>query len=48
MNDEMADTMTQNNIMDGKLVRDAAYDDKEYDVASLWRNMAIGENREIN
>ena len=44
MNDEMADMMKWNNIIDGKLVRDIAYDD----VTSLWRNMAIGENQEID
>ena len=40
--------MAQNNIIDGKLVRDIAYDDKEDDVTSFWRNMEIGENQEIN
>ena len=34
--------------MDGKLVRDIAYDDKADDVTSLWRNMAVGENQEID
>ena len=48
MNDEMEDMMTQTNIIDGKLVRDIAQDDKEDDVTSLWRNMAIGENQEID
>ena len=47
MNDEIAYMMTQNNIIEGKLVRDIAYDDKEDDVTSFWRNMAIGENQEI-
>ena len=40
--------MTKNNIIDGKLVRDIAYDDKADDVTSFWRNMAIGENQEID
>ena len=44
MNDEMEDMMTQNNIIDGKLVRDIAYGD----VTSFLRNMAIGENQEID
>ena len=44
----MEDIMTYNNIIDGKLVRDIAYDDKVDDVISFWRNMAIGENQEIN
>ena len=48
MNDEMADMITQNNIIDGKLVRDIAYDEKADDVTSLCRNMAIGENQEID
>ena len=48
MNDEMPYMITQNNIIDGKLVRDIAYDDKEGDVTSFWRNMAIGENQEID
>ena len=39
--------MTQNNIIDGKLVRDITYDDRPDDVTSLWRNMGIGENQEI-
>ena len=40
--------MTQNKIIDIKLVRDISYDDKEDYVTSLWRNMEIGENQEIN
>ena len=40
--------MTQNKVIDGKLVRYIAYDDKADDVTPLWRNMAIGENREID
>ena len=48
MNDEMEDMMTQNNIIDGKLVREIYYDDKEDDVTSFWKNMAIGENHEID
>ena len=44
----MADIITQNNIIDGKLVRGIAYDDKEDDVTSFWRNMPIGENQEID
>ena len=40
--------MTQNNIMDGKLVRDIAYDEIADDVTSLWRNMEIGENQEMD
>ena len=44
MNDEMEYMMTYNNILDGKLVRDISYDDKEDDVTSNWRNMEIGEN----
>ena len=40
--------MKMNNIIDGKLVRDIAYDDKADDVTSLWRNMEIGENQEID
>ena len=35
MNDDMADMMTENNIIDGKLVRDIAYDDKADDVTSF-------------
>ena len=35
-------------MIDGKLVRDIADDDKANDVTSLWRNMAIGENQEID
>ena len=48
MNDEKEDIMTYNNIIYGKLVRDIAYDDKADDVTSFWRNMAIGENQEID
>ena len=48
MNDEKADMMTWNNIIYEKLVRDIAYDDKADDVTSFWRNMAIGENKEID
>ena len=44
----MEDMMTKNNIMDGNLVRDISYDDKADDVTSFWRNMAIGENQEID
>ena len=40
--------MTQNNIIDGKFVRDISYDDKEDDVTSLWRNMTIGGNKKID
>ena len=40
--------MTQNKIIDGKLVRDISYDDKSDGVTSFWRNMAIGENQEID
>ena len=40
--------MTYNNIINGKLVRYIAYDAKLYDVTSFWRNMAIGENQEID
>ena len=47
MNDEMEDMMTQNNIIDGKLVRDITYDDNADVVTSFWINMAIGENQEI-
>ena len=36
--------MTQNNIIDRKLVRYISYDD----VTSFWRNMAIGENQDID
>ena len=42
MNNEMVDMMTQNNIIDGKLVRDIAYDDKVDDVTSFWKSMAVG------
>ena len=48
MNDEMADMITQNNIIDGKLVRDIAYNEKVDDMTSFWRNMAISENQEID
>ena len=48
MNDDMADMMTQNNIIDGKLVRETTYDDKAYDMTSFWRNMETGENQEID
>ena len=48
MNDDMVDMMTQNNIIGGKLVRDISYDDKVDDVTSLWRNMEISENQEID
>ena len=48
MNNEMEDMMTQNNIIDGKLVRDISYDEKADDVTSFWRNMEIGENQEID
>ena len=48
MNDEMEDMITQNNIIDGKLVRDNSYDDKVDDVTSFWGNMVIGENQEID
>ena len=48
MNDELEDMMTQNNIIDGKLVRDIAYDEKVDDVTSFQRNMAIGEIQEID
>ena len=48
MNDDIVDMMTQNNIIDGKLVRYIAYDDKADDVTSLWKNMKIGENMEID
>ena len=48
MNNEMEDMMTQNNIIDGKLVRDISYDEKADDVTSFWRNMEIGENKEID
>ena len=41
----MEDMITQNNIIDDKLVRDISYDDKVDDVTSFWRNMAIGENQ---
>ena len=40
--------ITQNNIIDGKLVRDILYDDKVDEITSLWRNMVIGENHEID
>ena len=43
MNNAMEDMMTQNNIIDGKLVRYIAYDEKVDNVTSLWRNMEIGE-----
>ena len=46
--DEMSDMMTQNNIIDGKLVRDISYDDKVDDVTSFQRNMEIGENQVID
>ena len=48
MNDEMEYMMKLNKIIDGKLVRDISYDEKADDVTSLWRNMAIGENKEID
>ena len=48
MNDEMEYMTTQNNIIDVKLVREIAYDDKTDDVTSLWRNITIGENQEID
>ena len=47
MNDEMEDMITYNNIIDGKLVRDIAYDDKIDDVTSLWRNMELVKIREL-
>ena len=48
MNDEMADMMKQNKIIDGKLGKYISYDDEADDVTSFCRNMAIGENQEID
>ena len=41
--------MTQNNTIDGKLVRDISYDEKEDDVMSFQRKfMEVGEKQEID